>query len=277
MKSIVKFNNNQDFYPFQPEIKHIMDHYIEYKPKHAFNNNIALYYQFHVPTNNIRSFSLIPDGCFDIVFCCDIENQSASLWTSPIVRSEQLELKRGCKYFGVRFLPEQNIFTFNKPMKELLDQQIPLQTAVTITPNTIEAIAHATSFEQRIIIFDEQLIKYTKRSTKQTILKYCVNQIYKYKGGLSINVLIENTGFSDRYIRHLFNKYIGFSPKQFSQIVRFQNTLTMILKNRPPAMLEVIYANGFYDQAHFINNFKNFTQLSPARYRNTLLEQTKTN
>src|SRR5690625_7817377 len=100
-------------------------------------------------------------------------------------------------------------------MKELLDQQIPLQTAVTITPNTIEAIAHATSFEQRIFIFDEQLIKYTKRSTKQTILKYFVNKIYKYKVGLSINVLIENTGISDRYIRHLFNKYIVFSQKKF--------------------------------------------------------------
>lgn len=272
MKSLLELENKQRFFPFQPEITYIMDNYIEYKPLHTSSRNIALYYQFDAPKNAIDSFSLLPDGCFDMVFCCCKENHTAYLWTSSTQRSEEFKLQHKCKYFGVKFLPEQHVIKLNSSMRELLGKQIPLIDVVSIVPNAIEEITAAPTFYERINVFEKLLDKYTKKSKNQRIIEYCINKIYSLKGKLSINQLVADTGFSDRYIRNIFEEYVGFSPKQFSEVVRFQKSLSMMLKENEYSMLEIVHENGYHDQAHFIKRFKKHAHVSPSKYKRFLLE-----
>jgi len=78
---------------------------------------------------------------------------------------------------------------------------------------------------------------------------------------------IQQNEFNDdnRLYRRLFKYYIGDSPKTFSKVVRFQN----ILKAKPSTQSlrknKLFYDLGYFDQAHFIKDFKNFYGVTPSK------------
>lgn len=275
MKSLLEIENDYKYSPLQPEILYMMNNYVEYKPVPPLNRHIAYYYQFDVPENVSDSFSFIPDGCFDLVFCCCKNKQSSFLWASSAKRSRDLKLSHNCKYFGVKFLPEQNIIKFDRTMKELLGKPIPLSDVLPITPNMIKKVAAAPHFHGRIRAFEKILDKYAKELKEQETIEYCFNEIYLGKGNEPISEIVAGTGFSDRYVRRLFEQYVGYPPKEFSEIVRFQHSLSMLLGDNDLTMIDVAYESGYHDQAHFTRSFKKHTGMSPSGYRKLLLRKCK--
>lgn len=79
--------------------------------------------------------------------------------------------------------------------------------------------------------------------------------------------LAQETGYSLRYLRKKFDDYIGLSPKLFSEIIRFQNSLNMIISKDIFNWWDIVSENGYYDQAHFINQFRKFSHLTPAKFK----------
>lgn len=267
-----KYKNSQNyFFPSQPEIPKNTFFYQEIKPVGMwFSQDIALFYQFKTVPNATTLLSIIPDGSFDLLFCCDPSNPSAVLWTSPFHRKKEPKFQADCEYFGVRFFPEQSIIQLNYPMNELLDQHIPLFEVLPDDESIIELIVSGKSFSERI----EQFEKYLKRilslsdmGKDKKIIRYAINKIYSSHGMLSVHELSDLLGYSEQHIRRKFEAYIGFSPKQFFQIVKFQNSLDMYLKKDGSDILDIIYENGYYDQAHFIKSFKKFAHLTPRQYK----------
>lgn len=259
----------EHYFPFQPEIQSSTESYQELKPTDcSFAQDIALFYQFKTNKDSLTSLSLIPDGCFDILFCCSPKNPSAFLWTSPFQRRKQPNFQNNCEYFGVRFFPEQGSIKLNYSMRELLDKQIPLLDVMSAHSFFIEEIAAGRSFQERIELF-KNFIKRTDFvvSQDQKIVAYAVQKIYSANGMLNIKELSGHIGYSEQYIRRKFEEYIGFSPKQFCQIVRFQNSLERLLQPDSSDLLDIIYENGYYDQAHFIRGFKKMANLTPKQYR----------
>lgn len=62
-----------------------------------------------------------------------------------------------------------------------------------------------------------------------------------------------------------FSKYVGVNPKKFASIIRFQNVLQIKSKNNK-SMTQLAYNNGYYDQSHFIHDFKSLTGLTPKAF-----------
>ncbi|EIJ82044.1 helix-turn-helix domain-containing protein [Bacillus methanolicus PB1] len=259
----------KNYFPFQPEIQKNTYSYKELKPAGFwYSQDIALFYQFKTVNSSPTTLSLIPDGCFDILFCCHPTLSSAFLWTSPFHRKKQPEFHRDCEYFGVRFFPEQSIIKLNYPMSELLDRKIPLFEVMNGDKSIIELIASGKSFSERIEQFEKFLIKARFNMGKdQNMVGYAIQKIYSSGGMLNISELSDSIGYSQQYIRKKFEEYIGFSPKQFCQVVKFQNSLDMFLERDRSDILDIIYDNGYYDQAHFIKEFKKFTHLTPKQYK----------
>ncbi|WP_462411726.1 helix-turn-helix domain-containing protein [Neobacillus sp. Marseille-QA0830] len=262
-------NRLQNYFPAQPEIQQNTIFYQELKPKGTWlSDDIALFYQFKTELHAATFLSLVPDGCIDLLFCCDTTSPSAFLWTSPFHRKKQPEFRRDCEYFGIRFFPEQNLVKLNYPMIELLDQQIPLTDVMSNVESLIEIMAAGTSFSERI----EQIESFLKRNlletgNEQKIVQYAIQKIYASRGLVNVYDLSSSIGYSEQHIRKRFEAIIGFSPKQFCQIVRFQNTLDRFLARDSPNLLDIIFENGYYDQAHFIKGFKKFMHLTPKQYK----------
>lgn len=265
------------YFPSQPEIQQRTHQYQELKPLSLnYARDIALFYQFSTDLVSPVTLSLIPDGCFDFLFCCDESQPAAFLWTSPYSRRKQPTFRQNSTYFGVRFFPEQSLLKFNFPMAELLDQQIQLFDVFLGEQAIVEKLIVAGTFQERIRIFIAFLDKSRADLGKEIYLvKHAITEIYRSKGTVKIKEVAFEVGCSEQYIRRQFDAYIGFSPKQFSQVVKFQNALDYFLSPDQPDMLDIVHETGYYDQAHFIKDFKKFMQVTPNQYKKSIHKQTK--
>ncbi|MFB4166219.1 helix-turn-helix domain-containing protein [Alteribacillus sp. JSM 102045] len=258
---------DKHFIPVQPEMVYKTEDYLEIKPK---SKNIALYYQFKVKKGATNTFSVLPDGCFDILFCCSPSKPCAFLWTSPLKRTTPY-LADGCEYFGVRFFPEQSVIKLEYSMSELLAKKIPLIDVFAMDSFIVEKIGAGKSIDERIKFF-EKFIESTVSEFRydRNIVEYSINKIYSSKGTIKVNRLSEDTGYSTRYIRNKFEFFIGFSPKQFIEIVKFQNSIDMILKTNDYKLTDIVHENGYYDQSHFIKMFKRLAHLPPFQLKKSI-------
>jgi AraC-like DNA-binding protein len=83
-------------------------------------------------------------------------------------------------------------------------------------------------------------------------------------GGLiRMDALCDAGAISIRHLDRLFRSYLGFSPKTFARIVRFQRALTLLKGDPGCTLAEVAASCGYYDQPHFVREFKAFTGVVP--------------
>lgn len=254
------------FNPSQPELKLNCDYYIEHKPVMTLQSQVSLYYQFKTNKSSLGFLPIIPDGCLELLFSCNPSYPSANVATSPKQRCSY-SFKPNSEYFAVRLSPLQSSIVFQCSIKEILQhQQLSLSDILTIDQPLIEEIVTLQSFKERITRFNSLL--YSKRRSYndcQKIVNHCLFKIYNSNGLLNLKELSTETGYSDRYIRKKFDEYIGFSPKQFSQIVRLQDSVHSLI-NKRSNLNDVIDDNYFYDKAHFYKDFKNYMNLTPKQY-----------
>ncbi|CRK82101.1 helix-turn-helix transcriptional regulator [Neobacillus massiliamazoniensis] len=95
------------------------------------------------------------------------------------------------------------------------------------------------------------------------ITEYAVNQITKSKGLITVSELSEKMGYSRRYLATKFSENVGLSPKELTSVIKFQEAYRkMNLMSLEDNELYEMY----YDQSHFIKEFKKFTGLPPKEY-----------
>jgi len=258
--------NNLNYYPMQPKLDTISNHSKDYMELSMMDpHHILLFYQFKIDPFD---FPLVfPDGCIEIVFCCNPNNPTATIYGS-LLNSRQIHFEPEYEHFGVRFLPEQISTRMDYPIKELTDKEASLTEFISLDRFIVEKICEAESFTERIMLFKEFINKSTVvEKIAPDFIEFCVKEIYRYKGNLTSKDLVKKTGYSDRYLRKKFDEFIGMSPKLFCQIVRVQNSLQIITNGKDNRFDDVIYELGYYDQSHFIEEFKKFNVLTPAKIK----------
>jgi transcriptional regulator GlxA family with amidase domain len=96
--------------------------------------------------------------------------------------------------------------------------------------------------------------------------KSCVDLILQSKGQVMVTELAGRMNITRRNMERKFISLIGMSPKQLSRVTRLQATIKMLQENRFTSLTSLAYENGYYDQAHFIKDFKDFTGISPKAF-----------
>jgi len=82
----------------------------------------------------------------------------------------------------------------------------------------------------------------------------------------SMSALASELGYSQKHMIALFDKRVGLSPKRYARIARFQRIVTALEAGRPASWSDFARDMGFYDQAHFTNEMKAFSGLTPETY-----------
>ena len=118
----------------------------------------------------------------------------------------------------------------------------------------------------------EMLRKREVTGTAGNIESYMRKRIYESKGNIPIGELAAETGYSECYIRRVFEEVHGISPKVFEKIVRFQNMLDRMDKESFRGIGDIALESGYYDQSHMIKDFKNYTGMTPEHYQKLLNE-----
>lgn len=100
---------------------------------------------------------------------------------------------------------------------------------------------------------------------KKTITDHALDLI-NTESKLSIEKLATHLNISPRYLEKTFKQSVGLSPKVYSMIVRFKRMERQMANGVPAAWGQMDFVQEYYDQTHFIKEFKRFTGHTPSEY-----------
>lgn len=100
-------------------------------------------------------------------------------------------------------------------------------------------------------------------------------QLITKNNNFTVDALAKELAISNSSLFRLFKNHLGQNPKSYLDTIRFRNSLNDVLKNQK-ILTDIAHLNEYFDQAHFINNFKAFSGYSPTELYNKIsVEQNK--
>lgn len=231
----------------------------------AASGLLAQYYNFVVSSSPEHSLVAVPDGTIDIVFHLDDSRPRAYVCGS-VKKGKTMAFGRNKEYFGVRFYPSAAEQLLECPLDEFTDQEIPLEDIQPQARNLAEFICQAETFEQRMRLFDQYQASFNEQENPvPMIVSYILEQIHLTNGEIRIQELESRTGYTSRHIDNIFKRHVGITPKLYTRIVRFQRIFDRVQSRNHLDFTCLAEDAGYYDQAHFINEFKSFSMSTPSQ------------
>ncbi|MFX1704726.1 helix-turn-helix domain-containing protein [Chitinophaga sp. CC14] len=155
---------------------------------------------------------------------------------------------------------------FKTPLHELFDTHESLDQLVQHHKirEVEERLYEAKNNLQRIAIVEQFLIAALSSRQPDLLIRNAVQQIKTAAGDVKIKSLAADLYISQDAFEKRFRRSVGTTPKQFSAIVRLRH----LLDHFPEAdsLTEAAYDAGYYDQAHFIKDFRAFTGQTPQAF-----------
>lgn len=260
-------HNNGGYFPHQPSFEHKQKNYRENRLSASPQLMGVQYYTFCLDAVSNQPMMILPDGSIDIIICCDKDHPSANVCGS-VTSGKQGEFRNGsCDVFAIRFFPGYGRRLLRYPAHEFTDREIPLSDVIGNSSILLEQIAAANNMPARIAIF-ESFYRQLAQAEDETPawLNHVTKRIISSRGSQSMSELSHDTGYSSRYLAKVFHDYVGMSPKLFSRIVRFQHVLDALLHADYKGIMGEMIELGYYDQNHFIKEFKEFSSFTPKKY-----------
>ena len=166
---------------------------------------------------------------------------------------------------------------FNFPITELLNENLSLQDLANNEAIELEdKLCNAPNNKQRIIHLENFLIKrlitfgegFAVHNNEFERVEHAIKMIENSKGQIRAQNMAYEVCLGIKQFERTFSKYVGINPKKFASIVRFQNVIQMKGKHKNSSMSQLAFDNGYYDQSHFIHDFKSLTGLTPKAFFN---------
>lgn len=110
------------------------------------------------------------------------------------------------------------------------------------------------------------LDKLNEKSTIDNIVKSTVDALMATSGSSPIKAILKKDLSKRRQLERKFLQQIGMSPKQLGRVVRLQTALKLLLNQQTETFTQIAYESEYYDQNHFIKDFKEFTGLTPKEF-----------
>ncbi|MDQ8054015.1 MAG: helix-turn-helix domain-containing protein [Pedobacter sp.] len=217
---------------------------------------------------------IIPDGFTELVFHYQNqfqiningqwEDQDKYLIAGQISRFFYLRDTGVAGMVAVKFKPAALTQLFGLTMQEFTDRTIALKDLSDPKLNQLhQQILPYPGPETAKQIFDRFFI--AMLPIAETPINVALDLIFKRKGLVTVKQLADEAQMGDRQLGRLFLKYIGLSPKYYCRIIRF-NYIYELIQDRKRPWAEIVYLSGYYDQSHFIRDFKAFTGEDPSSY-----------
>lgn len=126
-------------------------------------------------------------------------------------------------------------------------------------------VADAESHDERAALIIDFLRAKLAATAKDGVVEAAVSRLYRAPY-LSIEELSAGLGLGRRQLERRFQNLTGQRPSEFRRLVRFQKTARALLLTHNADALDTALAHGYYDQSHFIRDFRSFAQTSPQAY-----------
>jgi len=252
-----------------------------FSPSDILKPYIKCYYIFKSDSDIEFEDTVFPSGDMEVIF-----NLGEGVWESSVenkfYRNPPIELwgqvtkplaiksKGRHTMLGIRFLTHSAGYFFNDEIGVFNNQVSDLGDIMGRPVKILHSqLLETTSLTRRIELIENFLLKRLAGSEKKSFridkVANILTSIKKNSEEDNIGIIASRHGITPRYLQKLIYQHTGLSPKSFNKINRFQLSLRLITKNEQP-FTSIAYDCGYFDQSHFIRDFKSFTGVTPSAY-----------
>jgi AraC-like DNA-binding protein len=220
---------------------------------------------------------IMPDGIVELVFHYgdplytyqdgQKHLQSQNFAISMMRKFIELESSGRTGFIAARFFPWGAYHFFDEPIQNFLDQSIDAKKLWSDSENIIVELKKNLTVEERFKLVERFLLEKFKVFKKdESKTDTAIKLIREAKGALSVEEVCQAAGVQKKTLERKFMSTVGTTPKVISRIMRFLNICNHLEDYRHKTLTELTYECGYYDQAHFIKEFKEFSGFTPKEY-----------
>lgn len=260
----------------------ILRTYIPSYPLSEFVDSF-LYYEGYTPVHSIDRF--LPDGNTEVIFDLTdtpkyiYDNDALheiqachNVWASG-VRTAPISIPSGkeSRMLVIYFKKGKAYPFYQAPMNELTDHVVDADLLFGSNILSLrEQLLSARSIPHMFRLIEHFLLRQggTKLHTGPAAkcVGYAVSRIIQHPDIMNLRLLSSQIGYSQKHFIDLFRNQVGVSPKAYLRIMRFQKAILDIESKQDIRWSSLALESGYYDQAHFINDFKLFSGFTPVEY-----------
>lgn len=242
---------------------------------------VKFYWTLEVPfdPNNHRQ-KIIPDGCVEMTFNLKdpIKRYTSKdefvlhPWAMVMgqrTKSYDIEPVGDVDSFAICFYPLGFANFVNTPLEDLVDKEAPIEDLFGEASAKAlgQQIKDASDTQERIAITETFLLdKLHDTRTIESMVKTTVDMLMATNGSTSIRAILKDDASKRRQIERSFKNQIGISPKHLGRVIRLHSALKMLLNEEGESLTRIAYESEYFDQAHFIKDFKEFTGITPSEF-----------
>ena len=176
----------------------------------------------------------------------------------------RFKINKGFGIFGVYLYPYAIPSLLNISASDVSDEMPDLQSVFGKEGTELEEkVMIAANNQERVLILSSFLLSKLKKSKNAFNHIYnSIKTVIQHNGQINVTHLANDYCLSTRQFERRFKEFSGFTPKLYSRIIRFQSIFNEL--NSDKANLSQIACRcGYYDQSHFIQDFKEFSGYNP--------------
>jgi AraC-like DNA-binding protein len=169
----------------------------------------------------------------------------------------------------ITFFPTGACRFFDFPLSEIENLSLDMADIFKSEIRQLEEFLFlADSIREKVNIIENfLLLRYSPISLHDDILISKGLEIVKNcKGPVNAKYLSESLFTSPKTLERKFSRYIGKTTKQVIKLMRFQEVLKGFSAYNAVSLTEYAYNYGYFDQSHFIHDFKTYTGYTPGEF-----------
>ncbi len=233
---------------------------------------------------NERKEIILPKGTVEIIFNFSdkIDYFNPSLQISKClpqvfingINFKPFELTKTGKqeFLGIQLNSIGLRLLFNISAKEFNDSVLEGREVCLQLDNLAHELFYRQTFSQQV----EILLTWIRKKISQSNCQFSISRANKLlslssQHNLTVKHICEQVCLSDRQLRRFSQDWLGTNTEEFIQYYRYLYCLQLLTHSKQ-TLTEIGYEAGYYDQSHFIREFKSFTNLTPKQYRDANVE-----
>jgi len=221
---------------------------------------------------------LLPDGSMTIAFNLGRQYEPQSARQIPVpagqvicgARSTYLvaDTANMVTTLGIQFKPGGAFPFLRMPVAELDEQCLPLDDVFGTSAISLrEQLLASETPQQKFAAAEQWLLARAARPLKKhPAVEYATNAFLRGLHAQPLSHVLDRIGYSQRYFNQLFAQEVGLTPKRFLRVRRFQRVIASVATSRSVDWADLAGDCGYYDQSHFVHDFRSFCGLTPAAY-----------
>lgn len=258
-------------------------HYTEYRPPAPLRHLIHCFWWMESGSSAGGSGPdwdrTLPDGCLELILHLadpmlrkgmdgSQERESRAILIGQTTRPYLFAATGRVRMLGVRFHAHAAGFWFGGDMAEFNDRSVDLELLLPPADRLpLAALEDAISPADAVGILRDYFLcrlERVEQGRQYEYLRHACTSILAGRGTTPISRVSRELAIGNRYLERLFVSRLGISPKFFARVVRFQGVFAAL--NGGASLARVAQDAGYFDQSHFVREFRALTGLTPGGF-----------